>query len=115
MMRRYFFLSALFFLVSAPKVCFANNIALENVYLVDRDTVNNTYDIKFDIAWDNSWRIALVPSATANWDAVWIFAKYSTYSGGVWSAWSHCTVSSAGAQTPTMDFADNNPGFCNRI
>jgi hypothetical protein len=89
---------------------FANNIAVENVSLVDRDTVNNTYDIQFDISWNNSWWTALVPSATANWDAAWVFAKYSTYSAGSWSDWAHCTVSSAGAQTPAMDFSADNKG-----
>ncbi len=97
-----------------PKLLFANNIALSNVSLVDQDTTNNTYDLQFDISWENSWRTAITPSATDNWDAAWVFAKYSTYSGGSWSAWAHCTVSSAGAQTPAMDFADNKGVFIYR-
>lgn len=93
---------------------FANSIALTNVSLVDQDTTNNTYDIQFDVAWDNSWYISGAPSATANWDAAWVFAKYSTYSGGSWSDWAHCTLLNTGSTAPTgsqMSFGDTSAAF----
>jgi len=101
MKRRYYFLSALLFLVFAPKLCFANNLAVANVSLTNRDTVSHYYDIQFDISWANSWFISGAPSATANWDAAWVFVKYSTYSGGVWSDWKHCTLLNTGYTAPS--------------
>ena len=100
-MRRYYFLSVLFFMVFAPKLCFANNLAVANVSLTNRDTVNHYYDIQFDISWANSWFISGAPGATANWDAAWVFVKYSTYSGGVWSDWKHCTLLNTGYSAPS--------------
>lgn len=92
------------------KPAFANNIAVENVSLTDKDTTNDTYDIQFDIAWDNSWFITGAPSATANWDAAWVFAKFSksTDGGATWSDWAHCTLLNTGSTAPTgsqMSFA----------
>ena len=110
----FFLIFSFWFVACSLTPAFANNIVVEDVSLADQDTVNNTYDIQFDISWENSWRTALLPSATANWDAAWVFAKYSTYSGDNWSDWAHCRVSSAGAQTPTMDFADNKGVFIYR-
>lgn len=85
------------------KPAFANNIAVENVSLTDKDTTNDTYDIQFDIAWDNSWFITGAPSATANWDAAWVFAKFSksTDGGATWSDWAHCTLLNTGSVAPT--------------
>lgn len=89
---------------------FANNLDVANVTLTDQDTGSDTYDIEFDLSMDNSWRIAGAPSLTANWDAAWVFAKFSTFSGGVWSDWAHCTLLNTGsvvAVGSTMSFADN--------
>jgi len=98
-MRRIFLVTFLW-LTAYAGPAFANNIAVENVSLTDKDTGAGTYDIKFDIAWENSWFIAGAPSATANWDAAWVFAKYSVYSGGAWGAWLHCNLSNAGYVAP---------------
>lgn len=109
MKRRYRVLLILFFLAVTPKAAFANNIVVENISLVDKDTTNDTYDIQFDITWDDSWFITGAPSATANWDAAWVFAKYSTYSSGTWSDWAHCTLLNTGNVAPTgaqMSFGD---------
>lgn len=67
---------------------FANGIAIENVELVDQDTTNGIVDIEFDISWNNAWKDSV------NYDAAWVFAKYSTDSG---STWSHCTLKTAGS------------------
>ena len=113
MKRRYYILLVLFFLAVAADNSFANNIAVENVSLVDKDTVANTYDLQFDIAWDNSWFITGAPSATANWDAAWVFAKFSksTDGGATWSDWAHCTLLNTGSVAPTgsqMSFGDTS-------
>lgn len=101
MKRRYCVLLILFFMTVAPGVAFANNLVVENISLVDQDTTGDTYDVQFDIAWDNAWFITGAPSATANWDAAWVFAKYSTYSSGSWSNWAHCTLLNTGSVAPT--------------
>ena len=78
-------------LLSASMVC-ANNLEIENISMTDKDAGGNTYDIKFDISWDNSWYKG--NTSPDNYDAAWVFAKFSKYSGGSWSAWAHCTLSS---------------------
>ncbi|HBG60766.1 MAG TPA: hypothetical protein DDX37_02840 [Candidatus Omnitrophica bacterium] len=79
-------------LLLSTSMAFANNIEIENVSLADKDAVGNTYDIEFDISWDNSWYYG--SSSPDNYDAAWVFAKFSKYSGGAWSEWAHCTLSS---------------------
>lgn len=92
-MKKIIFLTfTLLFVTCAFKPAFANNIVVDNVLLVDQNADDDEYDIQFDISWNNSWRIAGAPSATANWDAAWVFAKYSVYSGGSYSDWVHCTL-----------------------
>ena len=88
----------------------ANNIDLTNISLEDKDTGNDTYDIEFDLSWENSWRAAGAPSLSANWDAAWLFAKFSVKSAGVWGDWTHCTLLNTGAVAAagsTVSFADN--------
>jgi len=87
------------------------NIVVENVVLANKDTVGKTNNIRFDIAWDNSWFTAGAPSPTANWDAAWVFAKFSksTDGGSSWSTWNHCTLLNTGNVAPVgsqMSFGD---------
>lgn len=109
--RALFLIFSLGLITWGLRPAFANDIAVENVSLVDQDTVNNTYDIQFDMAWDNSWRITGAPSSTANWDAAWVFAKYSVYSGGNWGAWTHCKLSPTDANhyAPSGSTIDTGP------
>jgi len=94
-------LSAFCFLLSIFCLpAYANDIAVDNVSLVDEETEGDTYDIQFDLAWDNSWFITGAPSAVANWDAAWVFAKFSVYSAGSWSDWAHCTLLNTGSTAP---------------
>ncbi|MFH1094215.1 MAG: SUMF1/EgtB/PvdO family nonheme iron enzyme [Candidatus Omnitrophota bacterium] len=97
----FFLFFCLWLMACGLEPVFANNTAVENVSLVDKDTGAHTYDIKLDISWDNSWFIAGAPSAAANWDAAWVFAKYSVYSGGSWSNWAHCTLLNTGYTAPS--------------
>lgn len=52
---------------------YANNIQVSNVTLTGQDVVSNTYQVQFDIAWENSWRTSTFES---NYDAAWIFFKF---------------------------------------
>jgi len=64
-----------------------------NIDFANRNIASHFNDIQFDISWDNSWRIS---AGAANWDAVWVFAKYRI-DGGTSCAngptWKHCTLS----------------------
>ncbi len=74
-----------------------NNVVVSNVYLTNQNVTNHTTQIVFDISWDNSWRIA---SGAANWDAVWIFAKYRVGTGN----WQHAYLSTtSGNHTVTTN------------
>jgi len=68
-------------------LCYANNIAVSNVTITGQSTSASTCKVQFDISWDNSWRNAI------NYDAAWVFIKYSTDSG---TTWAHATLKTAG-------------------
>ena len=53
----------------------ANDLRLTNVGLVNQNTADGHVQVRFDIAWDNSWRLPLTLSP-ANWDAAWVFVKF---------------------------------------
>ncbi|MFH1768724.1 MAG: SUMF1/EgtB/PvdO family nonheme iron enzyme [Candidatus Omnitrophota bacterium] len=67
---------------------YAHNLRVSNVSLTSQDSVNSTIAVKYDIAWSNSWRNNI------NYDAVWVFVKYSADAGFTWR---HATLKSAGA------------------
>ena len=82
------FLSVFFFLLSAiGSTLYANNVAVANVTITGQSTSAETCKVQFDISWDNSWRNSV------NYDAVWVFIKYSTDSG---STWAHATLKTSG-------------------
>lgn len=65
----------------------ANNLKVSNLNVVSVDTVASTMTFTCDVAQDNSWR------STVNYDAVWVFMKYST-DGGV--TWNHASMAGYG-------------------
>ncbi|NND35468.1 MAG: hypothetical protein HKN76_22965, partial [Saprospiraceae bacterium] len=73
----------------------ANNVQISNVLLINQDVVNNTYQVKFDISWENSWRSSTLES---NYDAVWIFIKYRAVDN---PNWSHGNLRTTGFVAPT--------------
>jgi len=77
-------------------LCYANNIAVTNAALGSQNTTTDTEVIQFDISWENSWRDA------TNYDAAWVFIKYSVDSGATWA---HATLKTAGTNP-----ADTNIG-----
>jgi len=96
--------AVVFLMLMLSSAAFANNLSvsteIHNVALVGKNPSSHTYDIRFDISQDNSWFIAGAPSSTANWDAVWVFAKYSTWEGSAWGDWKHCKLLNTGYSAP---------------
>lgn len=73
-------LSILFLLLISSQL-FANNIQIQNVSLTSQNTTSDYYMVEFDISWDNSWRTNTYES---NWDAAWVFIKYTLKNQGDW-------------------------------
>lgn len=76
-----------FFLYAIRSTLYANNIAVSNVTITGQSASAQTCKVQFDISWSNSWRNAI------NYDAAWVFIKYSTDSGATWA---HATLKTAG-------------------
>ena len=93
----------------------ANNLAISNVILTNQDTTNDTYDIQFNISWDNSWRDAGADGTTAtedkNWDAAWVFVKYSVYNSSTnsWGDWHHASLDNTYSSVPNTCGAGSDP------
>ena len=69
----------------------ANDVQLANVSI--ENTGPGQIMVKFDVSWQNSWRINVGP---ANYDGVWVFFKYKTASGN----WSHINLTGNNNSTP---------------
>ncbi|MBN1353252.1 MAG: hypothetical protein JW994_01095, partial [Candidatus Omnitrophica bacterium] len=78
---------AFFFVFCPTKYCYGNNLSLSDGLLVVQDESADTIKIRFSVSWNNSWR------DSTNYDAVWIFAKFSTDAG---KTWDHVTLNSSG-------------------
>jgi formylglycine-generating enzyme required for sulfatase activity len=81
----------------------ANNLQIVNVSLTGQNTTSNFTMVKFDVSWENSWR------DNSNWDAAWLFVKWSTDNGYTWrhaslspTAGNH-TAPSGSTITPAVD------------
>ncbi len=102
----FFYAISLFvFLFGAsPKTVWANNLSISNVTLTSQDSANDTVAIQFDISWDNSWR------NQTNWDAVWIFIKYTTETSTP-QRWFHAILrktSAAASQTNPSGYSQGS-------
>lgn len=76
----------------------ANNIRIiGKPVLKEQDTLNHTVLIKFDIAWDNSWKT----SKPENHDAAWIFVK--CWDG---ESWNHVYLENEGNVAGSKNAAD---------
>jgi formylglycine-generating enzyme required for sulfatase activity len=64
-----------------------NNIAISSQCLGAQNTSARTRLVRFDIAWENSWR------DSENHDAAWVFLKYSADGGATWR---HGTLTASG-------------------
>lgn len=81
------FLTLCFVLFFLPGIL-ANNVIMSNISLTDQNYPNHNCKIQFDISWENSWRTST--TVPGNWDACWVFAKYSIAGSGYWH---HATLS----------------------
>ncbi len=66
---------------------FANNLSIESFSVYSTSEAANTITYAADITWENSWR------TTTNYDAVWVFLKYSTDAG---MTWNHASMANNG-------------------
>jgi formylglycine-generating enzyme required for sulfatase activity len=88
----------------------ANNLQLSNLNVVSTNATAQTMTLSFDLSQENSWR------NTNNFDAVWVFMKYST-DGGV--TWNHATMAGSGVNPVgyvvpdhfQIDVASDQKGF----
>jgi formylglycine-generating enzyme required for sulfatase activity len=71
---------------------FANNLQLAQLQQLSQDELSLT------ISWDNSWRLEQT-APPFNHDAVWLFGKYRSGSGG----WQHLDLSSLSADFSSSD------------
>jgi formylglycine-generating enzyme required for sulfatase activity len=97
------FLSRVFYLLLSLAIfpatsLLANNTNITNVEIVEQDTAADTVVIEFDLKWENSFRDSV------NYDAHWVFFKYSTLYTDTNVAWSHATMKTAG--TNPSGFSD---------
>lgn len=74
----------------------ANNIQVTNAALTGDN--GTSVKIRFNLAWDNSWR----GGSANNWDAAWVFVKWRT-NGGLWR---HVNPSNTGHTVPTAGLMD---------
>ena len=73
----------LFFIVSFSVAAQANGIAVSSVAFGTQNTSSHYMPITFNLTWNNAWKDA------TNYDAAWVFIKYSL-DGGV--TWNHATL-----------------------
>ncbi len=82
----------LLLLAILPAILYANDLQVKNVVL--REGVAGSHGlVEFDLSWENSWRNDLASAgqeAPFNYDAAWVFVKYSTDGGATWR---HATLS----------------------
>ena len=94
-----------------PALIYAGNIQVSNVALAGQNTATNTYQVQFDLTWENSWRTSTLES---NWDAAWVVLKFRVTPQ---TTWTHGTLVSTGSTFPTGvtgDFAGSTGVFIHR-
>ncbi|MEM9545617.1 MAG: SUMF1/EgtB/PvdO family nonheme iron enzyme [Bacteroidota bacterium] len=75
---KHLFLSIL---LIVPICLFSNNIYVSNVAIESQNLAEDYYMISMDVSWSNSWRTSTYES---NWDAAWVFIKYSLKDQQAW-------------------------------
>ncbi len=88
--------------VMSHSIAWANNLAITNLTMEDRDQTNRTVVVQFDISWNNSWR------NSTNHDAVWVFLKLNDST--VDTIWYHGALKTSG-----LDPANTSPGSNNDV
>jgi len=67
----------------------ANGLSVTNISLQGQNITNQTWQVQFNITWNNSWRDGI------NYDAAWIFVKYRIQTG----PWTHAILNTSGFNT----------------
>ncbi|MDP1675251.1 MAG: SUMF1/EgtB/PvdO family nonheme iron enzyme [Bacteroidota bacterium] len=80
----------------------ANNLNISTPLMTGRNAASNFVLVKFNISWENSWKISSAPN---NWDAAWVFVKFKVGSG----EWQHATISSSGHIAPSGSIITPSP------
>lgn len=65
---------------------FSNNLIVSSPSLHSQNKTQHYTMVRFNVSWNNSWRINTGPS---NWDAAWIFIKYRKQGQ---TTWHHATL-----------------------
>lgn len=81
----------LFILLFSTGISNANNVQITNLSIINGGP--GAIQVKFDLSWDNSWRINVGP---ANYDGVWVFFKYKNIAGD----WVHMNLTGLNNVTP---------------
>jgi formylglycine-generating enzyme required for sulfatase activity len=71
----------------------AGNLQFTNLQRGGINYAAGTSEVKFDLSWENSWRLN---SGPGNWDAVWLFVKFRKNGG----AWQHASLENSGHVVP---------------
>ena len=71
----------------------AGNLQITNLQRGGINYAAGTSEVKFDLSWENSWRLN---SGPGNWDAVWLFVKFRRNGG----AWQHASLENSGHVVP---------------
>jgi formylglycine-generating enzyme required for sulfatase activity len=88
------FFRMVFSLIVMNSCALAGNLQLTNLQRGTLNCASGTSEVRFDISWENSWRLTAAPG---NWDAVWLFVKFRK-NGGVWQ---HASLENTGHTAPS--------------
>ncbi|MBU3744703.1 MAG: hypothetical protein FGM61_09205, partial [Sediminibacterium sp.] len=73
----------------------ANDIAVSQISLSNRNKAGGYVLVNFTVGWENSFRIS---SGAANYDAAWVFIKYKVGDNGEWKP---ATINNGGHSFPS--------------
>ncbi|TRZ49983.1 MAG: hypothetical protein D4S01_07560 [Dehalococcoidia bacterium] len=90
-------------LLLSVSTAYANNVAVSNVVLRNKNLVQGTIDIRFNLSQDNTFS-----GTDANnqefYDSIWLFVKYWVEDvNSEATGWYHATLTTGGTITPTSD------------
>jgi len=97
--------TTLFVIICSWSAAEANNIAVSNVTLSNRNKGGSFVLVNFDLSWQNSFK---TNTGAANWDAAWVFVKFKIGTNGEWK---HATLATSGHTLPSGCSATQTDGL----